>query len=185
MKLNKSILIIVAAIFAVIVMGIVGINSIPANAIAYEEKVTEAQSAIKVQEKRRADLLPNLAEAIKAYDKHEYETLMNVINARKSQDGTISDDTVNEINEIVNVVLENYPQLSSQENYKEFMNESSITENKIAETREAYNKAVSRYNTYTRHPINKFFLSLTGYEKIEFQKLSYDVSEDAPTNLFN
>ena len=65
------------------------------------------------------------------------------------------------------------------------MKESSITENKIAETRNAYNNAVSRYNTYTRHPINKFFLSLTGYEKIEFQKLSYDVSEDAPTNLFN
>ena len=58
MKLNKSILIIVAAVFAAIVMIIVGINSIPANAIAYEEKVTEAQSAIKVQEKRRADLLP-------------------------------------------------------------------------------------------------------------------------------
>ena len=98
MKLNKSILIIVAAVFAAIVMIIVGINSIPANAIAYEEKVTEAQSAIKVQEKRRADLLPNLADAIKAYDKHEYETLINVINARKSQDGTITDDTVNEIN---------------------------------------------------------------------------------------
>lgn len=185
MKFNKGIVIIIVAVVVAIIMAIVGINSVPANAIAYEEKVTEAQSAIKVQEKRRADLIPNLADAIKAYDQHEYETLMDVVNARKAQDGTISDDTVNEINEIVNVVLENYPQLSSQENYKEFMNESSITENKIAETREAYNKAVSRYNTYTRNPINKFFLSLTGYERVEFQKLSYDVSEDAPTNLFD
>lgn len=185
MKFNKGIVIIIVAVVAGIVMAIVGINSVPANAIAYEEKVTEAQSAIKVQEKRRADLIPNLADAIKAYDQHEYETLMDVVNARKAQDGTISDDTVNEINEIVNVVLENYPQLSSQENYKEFMKESSITENKIAETREAYNKAVSRYNTYTRNPIYKFFLSLTGYERVEFQKLSYDVSEDAPTNLFD
>jgi len=185
MKFNKGIVIIIVAVVAAIIMAIVGINSVPANAIAYEEKVTEAQSAIKVQEKRRADLIPNLADAIKAYDQHEYETLMDVVNARKAQDGTISDDTVNEINEIVNVVLENYPQLSSQENYKEFMKESSITENKIAETREAYNKAVSRYNTYTRNPIYKFFLSLTGYERVEFQKLSYDVSEDAPTNLFD
>ena len=185
MKFNKGIVIIIVAVVAAIIMAIVGINSVPANAIAYEEKVTEAQSSIKVQEKRRADLIPNLAYAIKAYDQHEYETLMDVVNARKAQDGTISDDTVNEINEIVNVVLENYPQLSSQENYKEFMKESSITENKIAETREAYNKAVSRYNTYTRTPIYKFFLSLTGYERVEFQKLSYDVSEDAPTNLFD
>jgi len=64
------------------------------------------------------------------------------------------------------------------------MNEISTTENKIAETREAYNKNVSRYNTYVLHPIHKFFLSLTGYEVIEFEKLDYNVSEDAPTNLF-
>ena len=64
------------------------------------------------------------------------------------------------------------------------MKESAITENKIAETRTAYNKAVSRYNTYVRHPIKRFFLSISGYEVIEFEKLSYDVSEDAPTDLF-
>ena len=185
MKFNKGTIIIIAAVLAAIIMAIVGITSVPANAIAYEEKVTEAQSAIKVQEKRRADLIPTLADAIKAYDQHEYETLIDVVNARKAQDGVITDDTVNEINKIVNIVLEDYPQLSSQDNYKEFMKESSITENKIAETREAYNKAVSRYNTYTRHPIHKFFLSITGYEIVEFQKLSYDVSEDAPTNLFD
>ena len=184
MKFNKSTAIIALVILAVIVMSIVGINHVPANAIAYEEKVTEASSTIKVQEKRRADLLPTLADAIKAYDKHEYETLMDVINARKASDGTISDDAVNEINDIINVVLENYPDLKSQDNYKQFMTESAITENKIAEAREAYNKAVSRYNTYTRHPIHKFFLSMTGYEIIEYQKLSYNVSEDAPKNLF-
>jgi LemA protein len=184
MKFNKGTVIVVVVVFAVIVMAIVGINHVPANAIAYEEKVTEAFSDIKVQEKRRADLLPTLADAIKAYDKHEYQTLMDVINARKASDGTISDEAVNEINDIINVVLENYPDLKSQDNYKEFMKESSITENKIAETRQAYNKAVSRYNTYTRHPINKFFLSLTGYEIIEYQKLSYNVSEDVPMHLF-
>ncbi len=181
MKINKSILIAIAAIVASIIVIIVGINSITANAIAYAEKVTDAKSAIKVQEKRRADLLPTLADAIKSYDKHEYETLMDVINTRR----TISDDMMNEVNNIINAVLEDYPQLSSQDNYKEFMKESSITENKIAETRESYNKAVGRYNTYTLNPINKFFLSLTGYERIEFQKLDYEVSEDAPQNLFD
>lgn len=184
MKSTKGILIIALSVLAAIILAVVGVNSVAANAIMLGEKVTEAQSAIKVQEKRRADLLPNLADAIKAYDKHEYETLVDVINARKAQDGTISDDALNEINNIVSVVLENYPQLSSQDNYKKFMNESATTENKIAETREAYNKTVSRYNTYVKNPINSFFLSMTGYEVLEFQKLSYDVSEDAPTNLF-
>lgn len=181
----KGILIAGAAVIAVIILVIVGINSVAGNAITYEETVTEAQSAIKIQEKRRADLIPNLVDCVKAYDKHEYETLVDIINARKGSDGTIPDDVVNEVNNIINVVVENYPQLSSQANYKELMNELAITENKIAETRNAYNKTVSRYNTYTRHPIRKFFLSLSGYEKVEFQKLNYDVSEDAPTNLFD
>lgn len=185
MKFNKTLIIIIVAIITVILAIVVGINSVAGNAIAYEEKVTEAMSNIKVAEKRRADLYPTLADAIKSYDKHEAETLLNVVNARKSQDGSLTDTNVNEINELIELVVEKYPDLKSQENYKEFMNESSITENNIRDNRTAYNSAVSRYNTYTRHPIRKFFLSITGYERIEFEKLSYDVSSDAPTNLFD
>lgn len=185
MKFNKTVVIVIVAAVVSIIAVIVGINSVAGNAIAYEEKVTEAQSNIKVAEKRRADLYPTLADAIKAYDKHEAETLMSVVNARKSQDGSLTDANVNEIKEMINLVVEKYPDLKSQDNYKEFMNESSITENNIRDVRTAYNTAVSRYNTYTRHPLRKFFLSLTGYERMEFEKLSYDVSADAPTNLFD
>lgn len=181
----KKILVIIAAILAVILLAFVAINSVAANAISYEEKVTESYSTIKVQEKRRADLLPLLADAIKSYDKHEYETLMKVIAARTASDGTLSDEGVNEINQIINVVKEAYPDLKSNTNYQEFMKEAAITENKIAEARTAYNKAVSRYNTYVRHPIKKIFLNMTGYEVRDFNKLSYNVSEDAPTDLFD
>ena len=65
------------------------------------------------------------------------------------------------------------------------MKETAITENKIAEARNSYNKAVSRYNTYVRHPIKNIFLKMTGYEVQDFEKLSYNVSEDAPTDLFD
>lgn len=51
MKINKGTLIVAAATVAVIILAIVAISSVPANAIAYAEKVTEAKSAIKVQEK--------------------------------------------------------------------------------------------------------------------------------------
>lgn len=185
MKVNKGTIIIIAAVLGAIIMAIIGVNTVKANAIAYAEKVTEAQSAIKIEEKRRADLIPNLADAIKSYDKHEYETLVELVKARTAKDGGLNDETQNEIRNIINVVVENYPDFKNQENYKYFMQESAITENKIAEIRVAYNKAVSRYNTYTLNPTNKFFLDLTGYEKEEFQKLDYDVSEDAPTNLFD
>lgn len=183
--MKKNVLIIAAVAVAVVIGIIVGINSFAANAISFEEKVTEAQSAIKVQEKRRADLIPNLVDCVKAYDAHEYQTLVDLVNARKGQDGTISDETVHEVKDIINVVVENYPELSSQKNYQELMNELSITENKIAESRDSYNRSVSRYNTYVRHPIHNMFLSLTGYEIQQFNKLDYDVSEDAPTGLFN
>lgn len=181
---SKGVIITIVAVIAVVVLVIVGINSVPGTAIGYEEKVTEAYSAIKVQEKRRADLIPNLVDCVQAYDQHEYETLMDVVKARTGADGTLSDDVVAEVKEAIHVVVEAYPALSSQRNYQELMNELSITENTIAETRNAYNKTVTRYNTYTRHPIHRFFLNMLGYEVKEFEKLSYDVSADAPTNLF-
>lgn len=184
-NLNKNTLITIGAILAAIIMIIVGINSVTANAIAYEEKVTEAKSAISVQEKKRANLFPELVECVKAYDRHEYETLLAVINARAGQNAPITDDIVNEVNNILEVVVEKYPDLSSQPNYEQLMHNISLTENEIAETRDAYNTAVSRYNTYTRHPLHKFFFSFTGYERIEFEKLSYDVSDDGPMSLFD
>jgi len=180
----KGIVIALVAAMAVASAMLFGMFSIRSSAIALEEKVTEAQSAIKVQEKRRADLLPNLAEAVKAYDKHEYETLVHVVSSRMQEDGGITDETQNEIHQIVSAVIEEYPELYSQKNYQEYMKESSITENKIMEARNSYNKAVSRYNTYCRNTWNVAFLSLLGYEQIEFKKLDYNVSEDAPTNLF-
>lgn len=185
MKINKTVVIIISAIVAVFLAIIVGINSVAGTAIAYAEKVTEAESNIKIAEKRRADLYPTLADAIKSYDEHEAETLLNVVNARKAQNGSLTDENINEINGMIELVIEKYPDLKSQDLYEEFMKESSITENNIRDVRTAYNSAVSRYNTYTLNPLRKFFLSLTGYERIDFQKLSYDVSENAPTNLFD
>lgn len=184
-NLNKNALITIGAILAAIIMVIVGVNSVTANAIAYEEKVTEAKSAISVQEKKRANLFPELVECVKNYDRHEYETLLAVINARAGENAPITDDIVNEVNNILEVVVEKYPDLSSQPNYERLMTNITMTENEIAEARDTYNTAVSRYNSYTRPPLRKFFLSLTGYEKIEFEKLSYDVSDDGPISLFN
>lgn len=58
------------------------------------------------------------------------------------------------------------------------------TQNLIAEYRSNYNKQVKAYKRYVRNPIKKMFLNLTGYEKQEYQYLSYDVSSNAPQNLF-
>lgn len=81
-------------------------------------------------------------------------------------------------------VSEAYPELKSNENYKELMNELSITENLIAEYRSNYNAQVKEYTRYIRKFPARLFLDILGYESQEYDYLDYEVSPDAPTNLF-
>lgn len=181
MRSWKLPLIIIAAVLAVILLFVFAFQGVQNHAIGLEEQITTAQSEIKIQEKRRADLIPNLVDCVKAYDEHEYNTLMAVIEAR----GSSSDEVVGDIMANINVVAEQYPELKSNENYKQLMTELATTENLIAQTRTNYNTWVSQYNTYTRKFPNAGILSLLGYERQTFEKLNYDVSSDAPTNLFD
>ena len=177
----KLLCIILAVIAAIALLCVFAFNSVPNKAYAYEEQIKTAMSDIKVQEKRRADLIPNLVDCVKQYDKHEYETLMAVVEAR----GTNSDKSVNEIQTMINAVAEAYPELKSNSNYKELMNELSTTENLIAKYRSSYNKEVKSYNQYIRQFPRKQILDMFGYTPIEYDYLDYNVSEDAPTNLFD
>ena len=183
MKKNnfKLTLIILGIVIAVTMFGVFALNGVPNKAISYEEQITTAQSEIKIQEKRRADLIPNLVDCVKEYDKHEYETLMAVVEAR----GANSDSTANEIKTMINAVAEQYPELKSSENYRELMNELSTTENKIAQVRSNYNEWVSKYNSHVKKFPNKQVLGFLGYDVADYQKLTFDVSSDAPTNLFD
>lgn len=180
MKNLKLVLIIVAVIAAVALMCVFMVQGAQNGAINREEQIETAQSDINVYEKRRADLIPNLVDCVKQYDKHEYNTLKDVVSAR----GTNTDASVNEIKTMINAVAEQYPQLQSNENYKQLMNELSITENLIAEHRSNLNKQIKEYNRYVRKFPTRFFLSMTGYEVVEYEYLNYEVSSDAPTNLF-
>lgn len=177
----KITLIVIGIILSALLLAIFALNGVPNQAISYEEQITTAQSEIKIQEKRRADLIPNLVDCVKAYDKHEYQTLLDVINAR----GTSTDSAVQEIQTMINAVAEQYPNLKSNENYKELMNELALTENKIAQVRSNYNEWVSKYNSYTKKFPNKQILDLLGYETTQYQKLTFDTSADAPTDLFD
>lgn len=177
----KLLCIILAVIAAIALLCAFAFNSVPNKAYAYEEQIKTAMSDIKVQEKRRADLVPNLVDCVKQYDKHEYETLMAVVEAR----GTNSDKSVNEIQTMINAVAEAYPELKSNSNYKELMNELSTTENLIAKYRSSYNKEVKSYNQYIRQFPRKQILDMFGYTPIEYDYLDYNVSENAPTNLFD
>lgn len=177
----KLCLIIIAVIVALALVFVFAFQGVQNKAIGLEEQITTAQSEIKIQEKRRADLIPNLVDCVKAYDKHEYNTLMAVIEAR----GSGSDEVAAEIMTSVNVVAEQYPELKSSENYKQLMTELATTENLIANTRTNYNTWVSKYNSYVKKFPNRGILSMLGYDVQTFEKLSYEASADAPTDLFD
>ena len=71
----KLILIIVAGILAVVMLGVFGVQSSQNKAFSLEEQVNTADSDIKVQEKRRVDLVYNLVDCVKQYDKHEADNV--------------------------------------------------------------------------------------------------------------
>ena len=172
-------LIIGAGVIAIILLCVFGIQSSQNKAIALEEQVNTAASDINVQEKRRVDLVYNLADAVMQYDEHEAETLKAIAEGRGST-GSIENVTT-----AITAVAEAYPELKSNENYKTLMNELSMTENLIAEYRSNYNKAIKEYNRYVRKFPTRIFLNMLGYEVMEYEYLDYNVSSDAPQNLFN
>ena len=159
----KLILIIVAGILAVVMLGVFGVQSSQNKAFSLEEQVNTADSDIKVQEKRRVDLVYNLTAIV---------------------EGRGSTGDIENVTTAIAAVSEAYPELKSNENYKELMNELSITENLIAEYRSNYNKQIKVYRRYVRKFPTRIFLNILGYEVQEYTYLDYEAPVDAPQNLF-
>lgn len=174
----KLILIISAYVIAFVLLCLFAAQSAQNKAIGLEENVITADSDIKVQEKRRVDLAYNLADCVKQYDKHESDTLESIA------DDMSKGNSIEDVNTAVAAVAYAYPELKSNENYKQLMNELSITENMIAQYRENYNKSITAYNRYVKKFPTRIFLGWTGYEVQNYQRLDYNAPIDAPQSLF-
>lgn len=174
---NSYILIILGVIFTLLACIFI-INSKQNKAISLDEQVNKAQSDIQVQEKRRVDLVYNLVDTVKQYDKHEAQTLQSIVEGR-SKKGDIEN-----VNTLISAVSESYPELKSNENYKQLMLELSVTENLIAEHRSNYNNQVTNYNRYVKKFPNKQFLSILGYDVKNLKYLHFEAPSTAPQNLF-
>ena len=149
--------------------------------VSLEEQVNESYSNIEIQEKRRADLIPNYVDSIKDYKKFEQETLTQVIEARsQAQSGNVE-----QAQKTLSVVVEQYPELKASSLYKNLQIELSTTENMIKDYREDYNKQVKSYIKKTRSFPTNIVLKIMGYEVKDFKYLEFNASSDAPTDLFN
>ena len=176
----KKVLIILGIILSIILMLAGMFVSTNNKAINLEEQIKESYSSIKIQEKRREDLIVNLVDTVKDYNKYEQDTMTKIIDARSKA----TNGQVEEAEKVINLVAEQYPELKSNENYKVLMTELSVTENIIAEHRNNYNIQVKNYSKHVRKFPANMILNMMGYEKIEKTYLNYDVSEDSPKNLF-
>lgn len=180
MQYLKITLICLFAIAALIGACVVGCFSYRNSAISMEEQVNTAFSDIDVYQKRRVDLLYNLADAVKSYNKHESEVIVELAKARGPKEN--SNQQVN-ASAYIQAVAERYPDLKANQNYRQYMTELALTENKIAAVRENYNQSVKEYKRYVRSFPAYIFLSFTGYEIQTFDYLKYDAPADAPRNL--
>ena len=180
----KGFLITLGACVALIGIGVLAMFSTENKAISYEQTIQKDEDNITDEEKRRFDLIPNLADCVKQYDKHESETLIELARARSG--GAEGDATMEEVKLVIKAVAEAYPQLQSQKNYQDLMDELTITENRIVDYRKIYNRDIANYGRFVRQFPNKQFLSLRGYEVKEYARHEYkNNSEDAPRNLFD
>ena len=174
-----KVLVIVLALVGVVLLSIFAVQGVKNRAISYEESIEQADSYVKAEEKRRFDLIPNLAECVKQYDKHEAETLIELAKARSG--GAEGDATMKDIKLAIQAVVEAYPQLQSQKNYNDLMDELTITENRVVDNRKIYNSKIADYGRFVRQFPNKQLLGLRGYETKTYEQHKYENnSHDAP-----
>lgn len=122
--------------------------------VTLRNQVTNGWKQIDVQLKRRHDLIPNLVNTVKGQMQFEQETLERVIQARNAAVSAkgVADaaDKENVLTSTLNklfALVENYPQLRSNENVKQLQEELTSTENKISFARQFYNDIATQFNT--------------------------------------
>ena len=132
-----------------------------------DEQIKSAWSEVLNQYQRRADLVPNLVNTVKGYAAQEERVLTEVTRARASV-GSIqaTPELINDPQAFAKfqaaqaelqsalsrllLVAENYPQLKSDQNFRDLQSQLEGTENRIAVARNRYIKAVQEYNTTVR-----------------------------------
>ncbi len=184
------IVIIVLALIALIVFG--QYVSVRNTLVTKNEAVKAAWSQVDIVLQRRADLIPNLVETVKGYARQEQTVFGDIAKARSAllSAGTPADKIA--ANQQLDgalgrllLIVENYPQLKSNENFLRLQDELAGTENRIAVERKRYNDALQDYNTYIQKFPTNIYAGWAGFKPNEAYFAASEGSRQVPKVNFS
>ena len=173
--MKKSILITIGIILVVILLLIGNYIKTYNSIISLKENVDKEYSNISIQLERRADLVPNLAKTVKGYTSHEEKIITEITEARKAINNAKNIKEMGEANakltsalNSLNVIVENYPELKSNENFINLQDELAGTENRISVARKNYNDAAEQYNSKIKKIPSNIVASISNMEQVDY-----------------
>lgn len=181
---NLGIILLVLALIAVPMV-------VTYNGLVNSKQAVDAQWAnVESKLQRRFDLIPNLVESVKGAMAHEQAVFGQIAEARAKLSGaTTTEDRAAASSELEGalsrllVVMENYPQLKSNEQVSALMTELAGTENRISVERDRYNQAVQQYNTKLVAFPTVIFARILGFKEANYFKATAG-AENAPQVKF-
>ena len=159
--------------------------------VTEREAIKAAFTQVDVDLQRRLDLIPNLVETVKGFAKQEQSVIDSVTNARAAMMGARTPAERIAGNQQLEsaigrlfVMVENYPQLKSDQNFLRLQDELAGTENRIAVTRRRYNEAVQRYNTDIEQFPKNIAASIFGFQREDAYFTADAAAKEAPKVKF-
>jgi LemA protein len=163
--------IVLITIVALILLSVGKYISVKNALVAKNEAVKTSWSQVDIVLQRRADLIPNLVETVKGYAKQEQTVFGDIAKARSQLLNAGTPEQKISANAQLDgalgrllLIVENYPQLKSNENFLRLQDELAGTENRIAVERQRYNDTLKDYNIYVQQFPNNVFASSLGYK---------------------
>ncbi|HEY4566251.1 LemA family protein [Planococcaceae bacterium Storch 2/2-2] len=155
--------------------------------VTLEEEVDQQAAEIDNKLQRRADLIPNLVGTVKGFTTHEEKVMSDIANARSKMAGAsdmqekldANDELSGALSRLL-VVVENYPELKSDKQFQQLMDELAGTENRISVERGKYNEVVATYNKQMKRFPTNIAAKILGFEERPYFKADEKAGE-APT----
>ena len=160
--------------------------------VAKNEGVKAAWSQVDIVLQRRADLIPNLVETVKGYAQQEQTVFGDIAKARSAllsagnpQQKIAANNQLDGALGRLLVVVENYPQLRSNENFLRLQDELAGTENRIAVERKRYNDTLQDYNTYIQVFPHNLYAGFAGFKPNDAYFSASEGSRQVPSVKFS